>query len=76
MFGGLIFLRIIELVYRGFIFGILRYVIFVLFIYETTDYTLQNLKLLNNATKTMPWGAKDHDYPMALHKKKRKENLN
>ena len=35
----------------------------VAFLYEKetiiTHYTLQYLKLLNNATKTMSWGAKD-----------------
>ena len=28
---------------------------------------------LNNTTKMMSWGAKDRNYPMALHKKKRKK---
>ena len=36
-----------------------------------TYYTLQYLKLLNNATKTMSWGAKDYDYLMILSKKKK-----
>ena len=47
------------------------------YIYEkeskTTDYTLQNLKLLNNTTKTMPWGAKDHDSPWPYIKRKEKK---
>lgn len=49
-----------------------------IYIYEKeakiTHYTIKYFKLLKNTTKTMPWGAKDYDYPMTLRKKKKHLN--